>query len=376
MKASTPGSGSWAGIVQDRHVEAADGPQAVRRQLRDAGRGAVLEEAGRPELGRHEPQLLHLAEHAVRRQLEAPARHLAEAPGDGSPGDAVNGERKGHETGSHRRIEQLSEPCPNIRSSDILAPMSAADRSSDEVLTALAVDRSSPIPLWFQVAQHFEQSIAAGTLPQGALLDNEIVLAQRLGISRPTMRRAMEQLVDQGLVVRRRGIGTRVVQPKVRRPLELTSLHDDLAGSGQAPSTTVLRFETVGADADVAGRLRLDEGDPVVLVERLRSAREQPIARMTNWLPADIVTFEADALAATGLYDLLRRTGVHLHSATQTVGARTATATEARELAEPRGAALLTMERETLDDHGTVVELARHLYAASRYSFEINLVRG
>jgi GntR family transcriptional regulator len=254
--------------------------------------------------------------------------------------------------------------------------MSASQKSSNDAFEAFAIDRSSPIPLWFQVATHFEQSIAAGVLPQGTLLDNEIVLAGQLGISRPTMRRAMEQLVDQGLIVRRRGIGTRVVQPKVRRPLELTSLHDDLASTGQQPSTTVLSFETVGADAEVACRLRLAEGDPVVRVERLRLARQQPIARMTNWLPADIVTFEEDALGTTGLYDLLRRTGVHLHSATQTVGARSATAAEARELGERRGAALLTMERETLDDHGTVVEFASHLYAASRYSFEINLVRG
>jgi DNA-binding GntR family transcriptional regulator len=96
---------------------------------------------------------------------------------------------------------------------------------------------------------------------------------------------------------------------------------------------------------------------------------------MTNWLPAEVVTFDADALATSGLYDLLRRAGVHLHSATQTVGARTATAAEARELGERRGAALLTMERETLDDKGATVELASHLYAASRYSFEIDLVR-
>jgi len=254
--------------------------------------------------------------------------------------------------------------------------MSAPQRSLDDVFAAFAVDRTSPIPLWFQVAQHFEQSIAAGTLPQGTLLDNEILLAEQLGISRPTMRRAMEQLVDQGLIVRRRGIGTRVVQPKVRRPLELTSLHDDLASTGQQPTTTVLRFETLGAGPEVAARLRLEPGDPVVLVERLRNALDQPIARMTNWLPSDVVTFDEDALASTGLYDLLRRTGVHLHSATQTVGARTATAAEARELGEPRGAALLTMERETLDDHGTVVEFASHLYAASRYSFEINLIGG
>ena len=253
--------------------------------------------------------------------------------------------------------------------------MSARQSSPHEPLDALTVDRGSPVPLWFQVAQHFERAIVSGALPQGALLDNEIVLAERLGISRPTMRRAMEQLVDQGLVVRRRGIGTRVVQPKVRRPLELTSLHDDLSTTGQEPSTVVLRFETVGADAEVAGRLRLEEGEPVVCIERLRSALEQPIARMTNWLPASAVSFEEAALAGSGLYELLRRSGVQLHSATQTVGARTATAAEARELGEPRGSALLTMERETLDDHGTVVEFASHLYAASRYSFEINLVR-
>lgn len=254
--------------------------------------------------------------------------------------------------------------------------MSASLPPADDVFESFAIDRSSPIPLWFQVAQHFERAIASGTLPQGSLLDNEILLAEQLGISRPTMRRAMEQLVDQGLIIRRRGIGTRVVQPKVRRPLELTSLHDDLSQTGQSPTTVVLGFETLGADAEVAARLRLEPGAPVVMVERLRSALDQPIARMTNWLPADVVTFEEEALATTGLYDLLRRTGVHLHSATQTVGARTATATEARELGEPRGAALLTMERETLDDHGTVVEFASHLYAASRYSFEINLVRG
>ena len=163
------------------------------------------------------------------------------------------------------------------------------------MLTALAVDRSSPIPLWFQVAQHFEQSIAAGTLPQGSLLDNEIVLAERLGISRPTMRRAMEQLVDQGLVVRRRGIGTRVVQPKVRRPLELTSLHDDLSTTGQEPTTVVLRFETVGADARSPAGSGSRRATRSSCIERLRSALEQPIARMTNWLPADVVTFEEDA---------------------------------------------------------------------------------
>ena len=83
------------------------------------------------------------------------------------------------------------------------------------------VDRSSPVPLYFQVAQHLEDAIHAGAFPTGTLFQNEVDLAASLGLSRPTMRRAMQHLVDKGLVVRRRGVGTRVVQPKLRRPLEL-----------------------------------------------------------------------------------------------------------------------------------------------------------
>ena len=87
-----------AGVVQDGHVEAADGAESVRRQLGDAGLRLGLEEPGRTELGGHEPEALHLGQHSLRRQLVAPAGHLAEAPGDGCAGDAVNGEGSGHDT--------------------------------------------------------------------------------------------------------------------------------------------------------------------------------------------------------------------------------------------------------------------------------------
>ncbi len=244
----------------------------------------------------------------------------------------------------------------------------------EETLRGLAINRTSPVPLYFQVAQHLEHAISSGRIPAGTLFDNEIMLAERLGLSRPTMRRAMQHLVDKGLVVRRRGIGTRVVQPKLRRPLELSSLFDDLAGSGQSPSTRLLSFETVSADATVAERLGVPEGDPVVRIERLRSAGDLPIARMTNHLPERLAAFAPAALEQGGLYDLLRSSGVHLHSAVQTVGARTASAPEARLLGEPRAAAVLTMQRVTFDDRGDIVEWGDHVYAASRYSFEINLL--
>jgi GntR family transcriptional regulator len=241
-------------------------------------------------------------------------------------------------------------------------------------LPRLVIDRSSPIPLYFQVAQHLEEAINTGAVPTGTLFQNEVDLAASLGLSRPTMRRAMQHLVDKGLVVRRRGIGTRVVQPKLRRPLELTSLYDDLARAGRAPTTEVLSFSHVEAHGEVAERLEVPEKTTVLKLVRLRRADDEPIAKLTNYLPERVDKFDKAELASHSLYELIRRQGVTLHSATQTLGARTATAAEAKLLNEGPRAALVTAQRVTYDDRGIAVEFGNHLYAASRYTFEVNLL--
>jgi GntR family transcriptional regulator len=237
-----------------------------------------------------------------------------------------------------------------------------------------AVDRSSPVPLYYQVSQHLEHAISSGAIPPGTLFENELVLCEQLRVSRETMRRAMEYLVDKGLVVRRRGIGTRVVQPKVRRHLELSSLYDDLSASGQQPSTQVLGVSRTPADDEVAERLGVPVGTEVTRLDRLRSAAERPIARMTNFLTQAPETFEGSVLEAGGLYELLRTEGVRLHSAHQTIGARPATPEEHTLLGEEPGCAVLTLQRVTYDDHGVAVEYGSHVYAASRYGFELSLL--
>jgi DNA-binding GntR family transcriptional regulator len=165
-----------------------------------------------------------------------------------------------------------------------------------------------------------------------------------------------------------------VVSPKVRRSLELTSLFDDLQASGQRPTTRVLSNTIEDVPAEVAEALAIPEGSPVSMIVRLRNALDQPIARMTNYLPADRLSFTTEALEKQGLYPLLRRAGVQLHSATQVIGARNATTAEARILGERKGAALLTMQRTAYDDHGVGVEYGNHIYAAARYSFQMSLL--
>ncbi len=235
------------------------------------------------------------------------------------------------------------------------------------------IDRSSPTPLYFQLAQAIEGAISQGNLPAGSKLENELLLAQRYGLSRPTVRRAVQELVDKGLVVRKRGVGTQVIQPHVRRSVELTSLYDDLERSGEAPTTEVLSLERIPAPGDVAEELDVPVGSEIIVLRRLRRSHGAPLALMTNYLPGRF-SMTADDLIGRGLYQYLRGQGVHLRVAHQRIGARLARVEEGRLLDEAPRSALLTMERIAFDDQGNPVEVGRHVYRASRYEFETTLV--
>ena len=243
----------------------------------------------------------------------------------------------------------------------------------NRVTPPIQVDRNSPVPLYFQVAQHLEHLIESGDLATGTRLENEIDLADRLGLSRPTMRRAIEYLVDRGLLVRKRGVGTQVVHAKVRRQVELTSLYDDLAKTRRDPQTQVLSFTTEPTPEALALEMGIPAGTDVYVFERLRYAEAEPLALMRNHVPADLLRLTPEDLGVQGLYNLFRANGVNLRIAKQSIGARAATAAEARALGETKGAPLLTMARAAYDDQGRAVEYGDHIYRASRYSFDLTL---
>ena len=170
---------------------------------------------------------------------------------------------------------------------------------------SVVLERSSPVPLYFQVAQAFEKAILDGDLRPGDRFENELALAKRLNLSRPTTRRAIQELVDKGMLVRKRGVGTQVVQSSVHRPVELTSLFDDLARAGQEPATKVLEYTIGAAPDEIAEHLNLPAGSEVLTVRRLRSSGGQPLALMTNHLPVALAPDPAE-LEQAGLYQALR----------------------------------------------------------------------
>ncbi len=253
--------------------------------------------------------------------------------------------------------------------------LGAADGGAPDLAALLraGLDRSSALPLHQQVSEALHAAITDGRLSPGSRLDNEVALAQALGLSRPTVRRALQGLVDRGLLVRRRGVGTQVVHPPVNRSMELTSLHDDLSDAGRRPSTRLLGHEVSPGSLAVTDALALPEGADVLTLRRLRLVGGEPLALMTNHLPTDLGV-EVARLGSEGLYRQLRELGLHLRVAHQRVGARLATTAEARLLDERPRAALVTMERTSFDVRGVAVEHGDHVYRASRYRFETTLV--
>ncbi|NDK32512.1 GntR family transcriptional regulator [Nesterenkonia sp. Hz 6-5] len=238
----------------------------------------------------------------------------------------------------------------------------------------IAIDRSSPIPLYHQVASAFDKAIRDGVLPPETKLENEISLAKRYNLSRPTMRQAMDQLVRDGLVVRRRGVGTQVIGPPVRRNLRLSSLYNDLQDEGADPETQVLTLETITAEESISEQLGLPKGAEVYHLKRLRLVDNRPLALMENWLPLTVATLTREGLESDGLYNILRRAGVDFRMAQQKVGADIANHEQASRLKVDVGSALVVMERTGLDSSGTPVEFGHHVYRADRYSFDIMLM--
>lgn len=250
-----------------------------------------------------------------------------------------------------------------------------SEEGRDSVALGAPVDKTSPVPLYFQIAENLRAAIESGTLRPGDQLANELELCASLGVSRPTIRQAIQRLVADGLLARRRGVGTVVVNRRIQRALALSSLYEDLTAAGRRPSTKVLSVEEVPAEEEVAGALGVLEGDIVVKLERLRSADERPLAVMRNYLTVERLKGldPTDALTRYGLYEVLRRQGVQFHSAEEVIAARKATPSEALLLQAPRNSTVLTMTRTATDTAGRPIEYGQHAYRADLYSFKVTL---
>lgn len=241
------------------------------------------------------------------------------------------------------------------------------------VTVPVVIDRGSPIPLYFQLAQQLTAAIEDCLLKPGDPFENELALADRLDLSRPTVRRAIGELVNRGLVTRRRGIGTTVASEVIHRRDELTSLYEDLVRSGKEPRTELLGFDRHARSVRAAEFFGVPADTDLVFVHRLRYAGQMPLSILRNWLLPAAAEFDESRLVDRGLYSLMREVGVRPVVAKQRIGARRPTGEERRTLRTDRGEPLLTMTRRAYDDSGAPVEFGDHCYRSDHYAIDITV---
>ena len=221
------------------------------------------------------------------------------------------------------------------------------------------------------IADELRRRVERGDFAAGALLPSEAELSGEFGASRVTVRRALEELRQEGLVDARQGLGWFAAADPLRQSLaRLGTIEDQLAASGVEPSRRILSFGYVKAPP----RVRQVLGAATVLeVVRLNLADGAPFARVTVWCPEDLAgDLSRDDVERAPFYELLP---VELGGAVQSIGAAAASDEDAELLEIPPGSPVLRCERITTTADDEPVLLSVHIFPAHRTEFVVDLPR-
>lgn len=176
----------------------------------------------------------------------------------------------------------------------------------EQAISAIQLDKSIPVPLYYQLKKQILALIQNSSLKEGDMLPPENELCDRLGISRPTVRQAFGELVNEGYLNRYKGRGTFVAAPKIdeRFLSKLESFNSEMAQKGMKPSTQVLKLEKIPAYLKANEKLGLGLDAPLIHLRRLRFADDMPLVFVDTYLPYEECTalLEVD-FSTTSLYD-------------------------------------------------------------------------
>jgi GntR family transcriptional regulator len=237
----------------------------------------------------------------------------------------------------------------------------------------LAALTGDPTPLYLQLARSLKEHIRLGGVDPGSALPSERDLSELMGMSRVTVRKGIEQLIEEGILVRRQGSGTFVAQRIVAGGSALGSFSEDALARGQRPGVVWITRCHAAASEEEAAALELEEGATVARLSRVRLANDEPLAIEHAVVPT---AFLPD-LGGLGdsLYEALELANARPVSGTQRIRASLATALEAEVLGIDERAEVLRIERRTRTALGVPVEFTRSAYRGDRYDF-VSELRG
>lgn len=224
-------------------------------------------------------------------------------------------------------------------------------------------------PLWRRVEHGIEAAVAGGRLRPGDRLPSEHQLARDFGAHRHTVRRAIESLTSKGVVVTRRGLGTFVAESSIPYAIGPRSrFTENMRAVGRVPAVRILRSETLDAGAEAARWLALETGEPVVMLELLRTGDQVPIVLARHWIPARRFPDFGERFARLesitqtfASYDVVG----YWRQATR-ISARPPAAREARALALAESVPVLGWSSLNVDVDGRPINLDESVFAAAR----------
>lgn len=233
------------------------------------------------------------------------------------------------------------------------------------------LEKKSQSPLYQQLMTRLKNDIMAGVYPAGARIPSEQLLCDTYGVSRVTVRKAMLDLVQEGLLVRRQGKGTFVAEERIQRDLQhITSFSSACRQMGHTASARLISAEWSTATAEDCEKLGVAQWERVVEICRLRLCDNEPVMLEINRFPA-AYAFLLEESGEGSLYELLMKRGVMPASAAHDISLGHATPMVAKHLGCNQGDALLLLDETVLDQHGEPLHLSRQWIRGDKYTFRI-----
>ena len=230
--------------------------------------------------------------------------------------------------------------------------------------------RSSPEPLYRQLAAVLETTIRGGDLKPGDRLDSEGVLAQRYAVSRITLRQAVELLVHKQILVRKQGKGTFVTAPTVRHDLRrLHGLLGSLFSQAEGASARLLHYELRVPAKEVAEALGLEPGGDALSLDRLYFIDKKPVALTEAWLVPAVAALPRARAELISTEDMMRSVGVQIASTQVAIRAEAAGVRVGRLLEVSSRAAVLVLRRTALGPDGAAREIGQVWFCSDSYQF-------
>jgi len=240
------------------------------------------------------------------------------------------------------------------------------------------LNRNIPVPLYYQLKQLLLNEINTGNLKEHDCLPTEIELSSCFSISRPTVRQAIYELVNEGYLSRQKGKGTFVTKPKFNQEIVhvIEDFNEGMLRKGIQPKTTVLGLQVIGTDDELIQALEIESGAKVIELSRLRYANGEPIVLVTTYIPyalcPEILNVD---LKENSMYKTFEKYNLYIKKVRRVFEAQKATKADALLLGIKEDDPLMYFETKASLENGSIIEYSKCRYRGDRNTFIVELTK-